>query len=206
MNHAHTTVKRFRYFLPIRRDKHEHPELTPEPEMSATALSSRTEAALAELFGARRPTRWITRARPKIDRIACPWAIRRFIDPSAEFLYVPTEQVFDVGRREHAVPFDIDGAPISHEGERCSFDTLLKRFGLDDPALAKVAVIVRGADTDRHDLAPEAAGLHAISLGLASLIEDDQALLAQGMTLYDGLYAWAQRGGGERHTWRPDAQ
>lgn len=173
--------------------------------MPQVARSGRTEAALHEFFGARRPTTWVTRARPKIDRIACPWAIRRFIDPDAEILYVPKEHVFDVAERERAVAFDIPGAPISHEGGSCSFDTLLTRFGLDDPALAKLAVIVRGADTDRHTLAPEAAGLHAISIGLANLFEDDQQLLAEGMTLYDGLYAWAQRGASERHTWQPEA-
>jgi len=167
--------------------------------------NNRLEAELTALFEDRRPTRWVTRARPKIDRIACPWAIRRFIDANAEILYVPTEQVFDVAKRERAVAFDIPGAPISHEGELCSFDTLLKRFGLDDPALGKVALIVRGADTDHHAIAPEAAGLHAISIGLASLIEDDHELLAKGMLIYDGLYAWAQRGPAERHTWRPNA-
>lgn len=162
------------------------------------------EQDLTQLFGARRPTRWVTRERPKIDRIACPWAIRRFIDERAEILYVPTERVFETGEREGAVAFDIPGAPISHEGELCSFDTLLRRFGLDgDAGLAVLAPIVRGADTDRHGLAPEAAGLHAISLGLSLNFDDDHALLAQGLILYDALYAWATSARGERHAWQP---
>ncbi len=168
--------------------------------------TAHVEAGLTELFGARRPTRWVTRERPKIDRIACPWAIRRFIDAKAAILYVPTERVFETAEREKAVAFDIPGAPISHEGELCSFDTLLRRFGLaDEPGLAVLAPIVRGADTDRHALAPEAAGLHAISLGLSQNFEDDQALLAQGMVIYDALYAWATRARGERHAWTPGA-
>lgn len=158
---------------------------------------------LDDLFGTRRPSRWVTRAHPKIDRIACPWAIRRFIDPAAEFLFVPTEHVFEVAKAEGAVAFDIPGAPISHDGERCSFDTLIARFGLDDPALARLALIVRGADTDRHALAPEAAGLHAISLGLSLSFPDDHAMLAQGMIVYDALYAWASAPELPRHAWTP---
>src|SRR5512143_1141167 len=123
-------------------------------------------STLTQFFGDRRPSKWVTRERPKIDRIACPWAIRRFIDPHAIFLYVPTARVFEVAKEEGAIAVDIPGAPIEHNGDLCSFDTLLKRFSLDDPALLTVATIVRGADTDRHALAPEAAGLHAISLGL----------------------------------------
>jgi hypothetical protein len=163
------------------------------------------EAGLAALVGARRPSRWVTRARPKIDRLACPWAIKRFIDPHAEIVYVPTEEVLAFAKRENAVAFDIPGAPITHVGEDCSFDTLLTRFGLSSPALDAVALIVRGADTDRHDLACESAGLHAISLGLAALHDDDHALLAQGMVLYDALYAWALHARGERHAWTPAA-
>jgi hypothetical protein len=168
-----------------------------------TKPNPKTESALAEFFGARRPTRWVTREKPKIDRIACPWAIRRFIDADAVILYAPTREVFDIAARENAVAFDIPGAPISHEGALCSFDTLIARFGLDDPALAVMAPIVRGADTDNHALAPEAAGLHAISLGLALNHDDDQSLLAQGLVIYDALYAWTQRARGERHAWRP---
>ncbi|MGE3930150.1 MAG: chromate resistance protein ChrB domain-containing protein [Hyphomonadaceae bacterium] len=168
-----------------------------------TNPSPKTQHALQSFFAERRPTRWVTREKPKIDRIACPWAIRRFLDPQAEILYVPTKDVFIVAEREGAVAFDIPGAPISHDGALCSFDSLLARFGLDDPALQLLAPIVRGADTDDHALAPEAAGLHAVSLGLALNYEDDHALLTQGMVLYDALYAWARRGKGERHAWRP---
>ena len=160
--------------------------------------------SLNDLFGQSRPSRWVTRARPKIDRIACPWAIRRFIDRDAIILYVPTERVFETAERDGAIAFDIPGAPISHEGALCSFDVLLQRFGLDDPALRALAPIVRGADTDRHELAPEAAGLHAISLGLSLNYQDDAALLAHGMILYDALYAWAASARGERHAWRPE--
>jgi hypothetical protein len=161
------------------------------------------ESQLNSLFGARRPTRWVTRERPKIDRIACPWLIRRFIDDRAEFLYVPTAQVFDVARQEGAVAYDIPGAAFSHVGERCSFDAFIERFRLDDPGLSALAPIVRGADTDRHELAPEAAGLHAISLGLALNYDDDHALLEQGIGVYDALYSWAVKAKGERHNWRP---
>src|SRR5690349_6983214 len=133
--------------------------------MSSSASAALTRA-LDDLFADRRPTKWVTRERPKIDRIACPWAIRRFIDPDAVILYVPTSDVFKIADREKAIAFDIPGAPITHEGELCSFDTLIRRFGLDrDRALSTVAKIVRGADTNRHKIASEAAGLHAVSLG-----------------------------------------
>ena len=171
--------------------------------MDAANKQSHIQSILDELFGARRPTAWVTRARPKIDRIACPWLILRFIDPNARILYVPTEEVFAVAAREQAAAFDIPGAPFSHDGDLCSFDAFLKRFGLADPGLAALAPIVRGADTDRHDLAPEAAGVHAISLGLCANYDDDAALLAQGLVLYDALYAWATRARGERHAWTP---
>ena len=165
-------------------------------------MTKRLEAILLEVVDGRRPSTWVTRARPKIDRIACPWAVLRFIDPDATILYVPTERVLETAAAETAVAFDIPGAPISHEGEMCSFDTLLKRFDLlKDPGLAALAPIVRGADTDRHDIAPEAAGLHAISLGLAHNYDDDHALLQQGLVIYDALYAWATRARGERHAW-----
>jgi hypothetical protein len=164
------------------------------------------ESRLDSLFGSRRPTVWVTRARPKIDRIACPWLIRRFVDPEARILYVPAETVFDTARQEEGVAFDIPGASFSHVGELCSFDAFIEQFGLkEDPGLEVLAPIVRGADTDRHDLAPEAAGLHALSLGLSVTHLDDQELLAQGMVLYDALYAWATRARGERHDWRPKA-
>jgi hypothetical protein len=163
------------------------------------------QSQLDTLFGARRPTRWVTRERPKIDRIACPWLIRRFIDDRAEFLYVPTPEVFATAKREAAVAYDIPGAPFSHDGDQCSFDAFIARFGLRDAALSVVAQIVRGADTDAHELAPEAAGLHAISLGLSINYADDHAMLEQGMVIYDALYAWAAKARGERHAWRPSA-
>jgi rhodanese-related sulfurtransferase len=156
-----------------------------------------------ERFAPRRPSLWVTRRRPKIDRIACPWLIRRFIDPDARILFVDPPEVPAVARETGAIPFDIDGVEISHEGERCSFDTMLKLFGLEsDPALARLALIVRGADTARHDLAPEASGLHAISLGLSALAgDDDHGLLERGFVLYDGLFAYLRFAGEERHNW-----
>ncbi len=166
-------------------------------------MTKHIQAQLNTLFGPRRPTRWVTRERPKIDRIACPWLIRRFLDSDAEFLYVPTAQVFEAATREGAAAFDIPGAAFSHVGEKCSFDAFLEYFALDDAGLATLAPIVRGADTDRHGLAPEAAGLHALSLGLAANFADDQELLAQGLVIYDALYSWATRAKGERHDWRP---
>jgi hypothetical protein len=161
------------------------------------------QSQLEHFFGSRRPTRWVTRERPKIDRIACPWLIKRFVDPRAEFLYTPTADVFAAAEREGAVAFDIPGAAFSHVGEKCSFDAFIDRFALCDPALDIVANIVRGADTDRHELAPEAAGLHAISLGLSLTHANDHDMLAQGVIIYDALYAWAARARGERHAWRP---
>ena len=148
-----------------------------------------------------RPSRWITRERPKIDRIACPWLVLRFIDPNAQFFYVPTPAVFDEARRLDAISYDVPGAPISHEGERCSFDTLKNAFGLHDPGLATLASIVRGADTDRLDLAPQSAGLLAFSLGLSRIHGDDHAMLAAALPLYDALYAWCKWEQGESHSW-----
>jgi hypothetical protein len=162
------------------------------------------QSQLELLFAGARPTRWVTRARPKIDRLACPWLIRRFLDPQAEILYAPTPLVFETAARERAVAFDIPGAPFSHVGDRCSFDAFIERFELDQPGLRVLAEIIRGADTDRHDLAPEAAGLHALSLGLAVNYASDAELLAQGMILYDALYAWAMHAKGERHAWTPN--
>jgi hypothetical protein len=163
-------------------------------------------SVLTELFGDVRPTRWVTRERPKIDRIACPWLIRRFIDSDAQFHFEPTAEVFRVAARKRAVAFDIPGAGFSHIGKKCSFDAFIERFKLDDAGLLALASIIRGADTDRHDLAPEAAGLHALSLGLVVNFAEDQALLAQGMIVYDALYAWATHARGERHTWEPGKQ
>ena len=150
-------------------------------------------------------SRWVTRARPKIDRIACPWLIARFIDPEAEFLYVPAGEVLAVARSQGAIPYDVPDVDFSHEGERCSFDAFLERYRLRDPALLELATIVRGADTGELDLAPQAPGLLAISLGLSRLFADDHAMLARGMTVYDALYAWCKDGKAETHTWNPDA-
>jgi len=150
--------------------------------------------------------RWITRERPKIDRIACPWLVRRFIDASAEFLYVPASSVTAAAVEHDAIPYDVPGVAFSHEGERCSFDAFLRHYRLEqDPALQQLAVIVRGADTARLDLAPEAAGLAAISLGLSRLSADDHATLESGMPIYDALYAWSKGDKGEVHTWNPAA-
>ena len=149
-------------------------------------------------------SRWITRERPKIDRIACPWLLRRFIDTRAEFFYVPTAEVFEAAARLGAVAYDIPGAPVSHEGELCSFDALLRAFELSDPALVTLARIVRGADTDRLELAPQSAGLLALSLGFSRLHADDHAMLEAAMPLYDALYAWCQGAQAETHSWKPE--
>ncbi|MDO7841859.1 sulfurtransferase/chromate resistance protein [Sphingomonas immobilis] len=149
-------------------------------------------------------TWWVTRARPKVDRIACPWLIRRFIDPEARFLFVAPGEVLTVAVQQHAEPFDIsdDRVVWSHRGELCTFDVMVEAFGLADHApLAHLATIVRGADTDRLDLAPEAAGLLAISLGLSRTYADDHAQLEAGMLLYDALYRWCRDARDERHDW-----
>ncbi|WP_276380379.1 chromate resistance protein ChrB domain-containing protein [Flavobacterium sp. H4147] len=135
--------------------------------------------------------KWITRERPKIDRIACPWLIKKFIDSEAEFLYVPFDDVLNKAKELNAVPFDIPNVEYSHYNEECTFDYIVKKHQITDPAVLIMAKIVRGADTDRHDLAKEAAGLWAISAGLAHNITDDQELLETGLKLYDGLYSWA---------------
>ena len=150
-------------------------------------------------------SRWVTRERPKIDRIACPWLIKRFIDPEAEFLYVPTPEVRRVAQERDAVPYDIPDVVFSHEGERCSFDAFLKAYRLTDPALDELAVIVRGADTGHLELAPQAAGLAAISLGLSRTYRDDHEMLEHGMVIYDALYSWCKEGKAETHTWNPGA-
>jgi rhodanese-related sulfurtransferase len=148
-------------------------------------------------------TRWITRERPKIDRIACPWLVKRFVDPEAEFLYVPAADVRRIAAERDAEPYDIPDVKLSHEGERCSFDAFLKAYRLTDPALAELAVIVRGADTGRLELAPQAAGLAAISLGLSRSFRDDHEMLEHGIVMYDALYAWCKEGKAEVHTWNP---
>lgn len=147
--------------------------------------------------------KWITRERPKIDRIACPWLIKNFVDNEAEFIYVPKDQVFEKAKELDAIPFDIPGAEYSHESGFCTFDFIVRKHGLTDPALLQLAAIVRGADTDRFDLAPQAAGLWAISAGLSHNIPDDHEMLALGMKMYDALYSWAKFVQDERHTWNP---
>lgn len=148
--------------------------------------------------------KWITRERPKIDRIACPWLIARFIDEAPEFLYVPADKVFDVAETEGATPYDIPGAELSHVGEKCSFDAFIERYGLEgDAALQQLALIVRGADTSRLDLTPQSGGLFAISLGLSAIYANDHEMLGQGMIVYDALYAWCRSCQGETHNWPP---
>jgi len=145
--------------------------------------------------------KWITRERPKIDRIACPWLISRFIDHEPEFLFVPTGDVLRVAVETGANPFDIPGVELSHDGELCSFDTFLKKYSLTNSSLQDLAIIVRGADTDRLDLAPQCAGLLAISLGLSSNFKNDHEMLKHGLVLYDALYAWCCHARGEKHSW-----
>ncbi len=160
-----------------------------------TVISSNSIAQLLQ----HSHSRWVTRERPKIDRIACPWLIRRFIDPRAEFLYVPSGQVRAVAEAEQAIPYDVPDVQFSHRGESCSFDAFLADFALDDPALAELARIVRGADTGKPGLTPQSPGLLAISLGLALNYADDHAMLEQGMVVYDALYAWIRSTRAERH-------
>ncbi len=144
---------------------------------------------------------WVTRSRPKIDRIACPWLIRRFVDPAAQFLFVTPSDVLAVAEKFGATPFDVDGIFWSHRGEACSFDTMLTEFNLQTEPLLRLAQVVRAADTDRHDLSPQAAGLLAISVGLSRQYRDDLEQLAAGMALYDALYRWARDGFDEGHDW-----
>lgn len=180
------------------------PELLHDLSASpAPLIQKRTDLGVTGAGG----SRWVTRSRPKIDRIACPWLIRRFIDRDATFFFVPTNEVLAQAEQRQAVAFDIPGAPISHEGERCSFDALLSAFGLNLPALDLLARIVRGADTDRPNLEASAAGLLAVSMGMSRLhAEDDHAMLAALMPVYDALYAWCVdqvSGRAESHDWTP---
>ena len=147
--------------------------------------------------------KWITRERPKIDRIACPWLVARFIDQEPEFLYVPSSDVLSVADEIKAIPYDIPGVELTHEGELCSFDAFLKKYRLDDPALRQLALIVRGADTSRLELTPQSAGLYALSLGLSHDFADDHEMLKHGMVMYDALYAWCKHCQGESHNWPP---
>ncbi|WP_203076921.1 chromate resistance protein ChrB domain-containing protein [Falsiroseomonas ponticola] len=150
---------------------------------------------------AQRRTVWVTRARPKVDRIACPWLIRRFIDPAAVFLFVAASQVEAVAERFGATPFDIEGVFWTHRGDGCTFDTMLEEFGLRTPTLERLALLVRGADTARPDLAPQAAGLLAASLGLSRLHQDDLRQLEAGLSLYDAFHLWCRDATEEVHNW-----
>ncbi|MBI5752112.1 MAG: chromate resistance protein [Hydrogenophilales bacterium] len=145
--------------------------------------------------------KWVTRERPKIDRIACPWLIARFIDKAPEFLYVPSDQVLAVAADTGAVPYDIAGVEMTHVGELCSFDAFLKKYDLTGPALQHLAEIVRAADTGKPEASPQAHGLLAISLGLSKNFSDDHEMLAHGMVLYDALYSWCQSLQRETHGW-----
>lgn len=146
-------------------------------------------------------TLWVTRHRPKIDRIACPWLIRRFIDPTAQFLFVSPAEVLNVADRFQATPFDTGDVFWSHRGAYCTFDTMIEEFCLDTEPLKQLAVIVRAADTNRHDLSPQAAGLLAASLGLSRMYRDDLAQLEAGLALYDMLYRWVRDAADETHDW-----
>jgi rhodanese-related sulfurtransferase len=162
--------------------------------IAKTGLPSRTEDL---------PSRWITRQRPKIDRIACPWFVRRFVDRDAVIHFVSAEWVLKTATELDAIPFDVPDVEFSHDGDLCSFDAFLARFGVVDPALARLAEIVRGADTGRLDLAPQAAGLLAISLGLSAIESDDLAMLEKGLVIYDALYGWCRSAAEESHGWPP---
>lgn len=149
------------------------------------------------------PTLWVTRERPKIDRIACPWLIRRFIDPDAQFLYVPAGDVARTAKETGATAYDVPDVEFSHVGDHCSFDAFIKRYDLKDPALNGLADIVRGADTSRLELTAQSSGLFAISLGLSHLFADDLRMLKHGLVMYDALYAWVRALQGESHNWPP---
>ena len=147
--------------------------------------------------------KWITRERPKIDRIACPWLIKNFVDQEAEFIYVPADRVKSKAVELEAIPFDVPEVEFSHYQDKCTFDYIIAKYNLTDPALQTLAIIVRGADTDRHDIASQASGLWAISAGLAHNLKDDYALLEKGMMVYDALYSWAKYLQKEKHTQNP---
>lgn len=147
--------------------------------------------------------KWITRERPKIDRIACPWLIKNFVDPTAEFIYVPSENVKQQADALGAIPFDIPEVEYSHHNDKCTFDYIIEKHSLKDPALQTLALIVRAADTDRHDIASQASGLWAISAGLSYNVKDDYELLQKGLMIYDALYSWAKHLQKEKHTQNP---
>jgi len=146
--------------------------------------------------------KWITRERPKIDRIACPWLIKNFVDDEAEFIYVSKTEVFNKATELNAIPYDIPGAEYTHEGACCTFDYIVKKHELKDPAILQIAAIVRGADTDNFQLAPQAAGLWAISAGLSYNYKDDHEMLNIGMKIYDALYSWSKFAQEEKHVWQ----
>ena len=149
--------------------------------------------------------KWVTRERPVIDRIACPWLISKFIDKQPEFIFVPPDQVLRVAAETGAIPYDVPGVEFTHVGEGCSFDAFVAKYGLSsDAAITMIAAIVRGADTDRHDLTPQSAGLLAISMGLRDLSPNDHEVLKRGFIIYDALYAWASRRRSETHSWPPN--
>lgn len=160
-------------------------------------IRKRTELNIPSAANA--PSKWITRERPKIDRIACPWLIRRFIDPLAEFLYVPSGKVIAEAEAKGAIPYDVPDVQFSHRGDACSFDAFIDDFAIADPALRELAAIVRGADTGKPALTPQSPGLLAVSLGLSALYPDDHEMLAHGMTVYDALYAWVKSAHGNAH-------
>ena len=139
--------------------------------------------------------KWVTRARPKVDRVACPWLIKRFVDPRAEFLYVPADQVMEAAKREGAIPFDVPNVELGHNGPECSFDAIIKKYKLTDPALQRLALIVRGADTGAKDLTPESRGLEAIADGFRLVYQDDNELLERELSVYDALYAYCRQAG-----------
>jgi len=147
--------------------------------------------------------KWITRERPKIDRIACPWLIKNFVDKDAEFIYTRADKVKEDAKKINAIPFDIPDVEFSHHEDKCTFDYIIEKYKLKDPSLQTLATIVRGADTDRHDIASQASGLWAISAGLSYNIKDDYELLQKGMMLYDALYSWAKHLQKEKHTQNP---
>lgn len=147
--------------------------------------------------------KWITRERPKIDRVACPWLIARFIDDNPEFIFVPSSEVISQAAALDAIPYDVENVELSHVGPLCSFDAFLLKYQLTDPALAELAIIVRGADTDSHSVHPACAGLFAISLGISHNFSDDHEQLRHGFVMYDALYAWCRHARGEKHNWNP---
>ncbi len=147
--------------------------------------------------------KWITRERPKIDRIACPWLIKNFVDAEAEFIYVPKDKVIEQAKQLNAIPYDLPDVEYTHEGNFCTFDYIVKKHNITDPAVRQMAEIVRGADTDSFELAPQAAGLWAISAGLSHNFKDDHEMLSIGMKIYDALYSWTKYVQDERHTWSP---